>query len=46
MHFNQEQWASGGRRDLEQDDGESGIADRDGLNEQVPFRDWQSVGMV
>ena len=30
----------------EQDDGESGIADQDGLDEQVPFRDWQGVGMV
>jgi hypothetical protein len=46
MHFNQEQWASGGRRDLEQDDAESGIGDQDGLDEQVPFRDWQNVGMV
>jgi hypothetical protein len=27
------------------DDGESGIADQDG-DEQVPFRDWQGVGMV
>ena len=35
-----------GSRDLEQDDGESGIADQDGLDEQVPFRDWQGVGMV
>jgi hypothetical protein len=24
----------------------SGIADQDGLDEQVPFRDWQGVGMV
>jgi hypothetical protein len=24
----------------------SGIADQDGLDEQVPFRDWQNVGMV
>ena len=24
----------------------SGIADQDGLDEQVPFRDWQMVGMV
>jgi hypothetical protein len=32
--------------ELEQDDGESGIADQDGLDEQVPFRDWQMVGMV
>jgi hypothetical protein len=33
-------------RELEQDDGETGIADQDGLDEQVPFRDWQMVGMV
>jgi hypothetical protein len=33
-------------RELEQDDAESGIADQDGLDEQVPFRDWQNVGMV
>jgi hypothetical protein len=46
VHFNQERWAAGGRRDLEKDDGESGIADQDGLDEQVPFRDWQGVGMV
>jgi hypothetical protein len=46
VHFDQERWACGNRRDLEQDDGESGIADQDGLDEQVPFRDWQNVGMV
>jgi hypothetical protein len=33
-------------RELEQDDSETGIADQDGLDEQVPFRDWQGVGMV
>jgi hypothetical protein len=32
--------------DLELDDAESGIADQDGLDEQVPFRDWQGMGMV
>jgi hypothetical protein len=37
VHFNQERWADGNRGDLEQDDGESGIADQDGLDEQVPF---------
>jgi hypothetical protein len=46
VHFNQERWAAGDRRDLEQDDSESGIADQDGLDEQAPFRDWQKVGMV
>jgi hypothetical protein len=35
-----------GHMELEQDDGESGIADMDGLDEQVPFRDWMRVGMV
>jgi hypothetical protein len=39
-------WSTGSRCDLEQDDAESGIADQDGLDEQVPFRDWQGVGMV
>jgi hypothetical protein len=46
LHFNQERWAAGSRQDLEQDDAESGIGDLDGLDEQVPFRDWQGVGMV
>jgi hypothetical protein len=46
VHLNQERWAAGDRRDLEQDDGETGIADQDGLDEQVPFRDWQMIGMV
>jgi hypothetical protein len=45
-HFNQERWASGGRRDLELDGAESGIGDQDGLDEQAPFRGWQGVGMV
>jgi hypothetical protein len=45
-HSNQERWSNGSRRDFEQDDAESGIADQDGLDEQVPFRDWQNVGMV
>ena len=42
-HFDQTRWAVRDRRDLELDDSESGIADQDG---QVPFRDWQGVGMV
>jgi hypothetical protein len=54
VHFDQGRWAAsnvtGGNAseavDLEQDDGESGIADQDGLDEQAPFRDWQMVGMV
>jgi hypothetical protein len=43
---NHERLAAGGRRDLELDGAESGIADQDGLDEQVPFRDWQNMGMV
>jgi hypothetical protein len=31
--------------DLEESEA-SGIADQEGLDEQVPFRDWQNVGMV
>jgi hypothetical protein len=45
-NLSQERWAVGSRYDLEQDDGETGIADQDGLDEQAPFRDWQGVGMV
>jgi hypothetical protein len=32
--------------DAELDGAESGIGDQDGLDEQVPFRDWQNRGMV
>lgn len=42
----QTRWAIGSRSDRELDDAESGIADQDGLDEQVPFRDWMMVGMV
>jgi hypothetical protein len=42
--FDQRRWAYGNSRDLK--DGESGIATQDGLNDQLPFRDWQGVGMV
>jgi len=38
-------WASGGRDDREQDDGDSGIADRDGLLEQIGQRDWTQTVM-
>lgn len=34
------------RSDRELDPAESGIGDQDGLDEQVPFRDWQGAGMV
>jgi hypothetical protein len=44
MRFDQTRWASGGRRDLEQGGAESGIGDQDGLDEQVPFSDWQRTG--
>jgi hypothetical protein len=49
-------WASGSDNELDDcdyEDGDpaeeseaSGIGDQDGLDEQVPFRDWQNVGMV
>lgn len=39
-------WKAGNRSDRELDAAESGIGDQDGLDEQVPFRDWQGVGMV
>jgi len=42
--FDQRRWAYGNSRDLK--DGESGIAAQDGLDDQLPFRDWQGVGMV
>ncbi len=42
----QERWSAGGRRDLEQDDAESGIGDQDGLLEQIGTQDWQNGGMV
>jgi hypothetical protein len=37
---------SGNRSDRELDGAESGIGDQDGLDEQVPFRDWTMTGMV
>ena len=43
---NQEQWAAGDRRDREGDGGEFGIADLDGLLEQIGPQDWQRGGMV
>jgi hypothetical protein len=45
-HFDQTQWASGGRRDLEQDGAESGIGDQDGMDEQLGPRDWQPIFFV
>lgn len=38
-------WAAGGRTDLELDGAESGIADHDGLAEQVGSQDWRQGGM-
>jgi hypothetical protein len=42
----QASWAAGSRGDLEQDPAESGIADFDGLHEQVGTRDWQQGAMA
>jgi hypothetical protein len=39
-------WKCSNRSDREVDGAESGIGDQDGLDEQVPFRDWQNAGMV
>ena len=41
QHDDQGHWADGGRRDLELDGAESGIADHDGLLEQVGVGGWQ-----
>ncbi|MCS3449530.1 hypothetical protein M2222_001649 [Bradyrhizobium elkanii] len=45
-HHSQELWAAGDGRDLEQDLAESGIADLDGLLEQVGTQDWQQGAMA
>lgn len=45
-YHSQERWAVGGRADLEQDPTESGIADHDGLLEQVGSQSWQLDGYV
>ncbi|MBR0764226.1 hypothetical protein [Bradyrhizobium japonicum] len=42
----QDRWAAGSRRDLELDSAESGIADLDGLLEQVGTQDWQQGAMA
>jgi hypothetical protein len=42
----QSRWAAGGRRDLEDDPTESGIADHDGLLEQIGWQDWQHTVMA
>ncbi len=42
----QTRWGQSSRTDREADGSESGIGDQGGLDEQVPFRDWQNVGMV
>lgn len=39
-------WGSSALHDREQDDAESGIADMDGLLEQVGSQNWQQGGMV
>ncbi|MCP1931782.1 hypothetical protein [Bradyrhizobium elkanii] len=45
-HHSQEVWAAGDRRDLEMDLAESGIADLEGLLEQVGTQDWQKGAMA
>jgi hypothetical protein len=42
----QASWAAGSRADLEQDPAESGIADHDGLLEQVGTQDWQQGALA
>lgn len=45
-HHSQEQWAGGGSTDLEEDPTESGIADWEGLLEQIGMRDWTGTVMA
>jgi hypothetical protein len=45
VHFDQRRWSLGDRRDLERDEGESGIADLEGLFEQIGTQGWGG-GMV
>ncbi|MGF6433565.1 hypothetical protein [Bradyrhizobium elkanii] len=45
-HHSQQVWAAGDRRDSEQDLAESGIADLDGLLEQVGTQDWQQGALA
>jgi hypothetical protein len=45
-YHSQELWAAGGHRDLEEDLAESGIADHDGLLEQMGRQDWQTGVMA
>ncbi|WP_409188786.1 hypothetical protein [Bradyrhizobium sp. RDM4] len=42
----QERWAAAGSSDREDDPTESGIADHDGLLEQIGHRDWQHTVMA
>jgi hypothetical protein len=44
-NWSQEAWAAGGSRDLEQDPGENGIADWEGVLEQVGSGDWTQTVM-
>ena len=44
-NHSQDRWAVGGRRDLEEDLSESGIADFEGLYEQVGTQDWSQGSM-
>lgn len=45
-HNSQECWAAGGSDDLEHDDAASGVADLDGLLEQVGTQDWQQGALA
>jgi hypothetical protein len=44
-YHSQEAWAGGGRTDLEADPSESGVADFEGLLEQVGSQDWTHTVM-
>jgi len=44
-YHSQEIWAAGGWHDLEEDPTESGIADWEGILEQVGMRDWTNTVM-
>jgi hypothetical protein len=46
QHLNQELWSKGDRRDLERDDGDSGIGDFDGLLEQVGTQESQQGALT
>jgi hypothetical protein len=45
-YHSQERWAAGDRLDMEEDPTEAGIADWEGLLEQVGMRDWTGTVMA